>query len=105
VVACAPTPIDLPPAALPPTPGGRLRKFTFDAGVDGETVPLGSLVPVASVRGIATVRGPNGYRSYAAPINPADPETLWQWYDETGEPFGPAVAPLNFPNTVSGGTP
>jgi len=49
--------IELPQKALPPTPGGRLRSWTFDAGEDGETVPLDTAAPIASVRGIATIRG------------------------------------------------
>lgn len=93
-----------PAQGLPPIPNRLMRSWWIDAGYDSETVNIATTAVVANVNGTAVTRGP---RTYAAPLDVGNPDSLWQWHDELGVAVGDPVA---FPDTfamdsIDGGTP
>lgn len=64
-----------------------VKEWSVVAGSDGDTVDLADEPPVVGVPALGT-RGP---RTYVEPVTPGDPDTLYQWVDEYGTPFGSPV--------------
>jgi hypothetical protein len=66
--------------------------WSFFAGSAGDTLLLAEVAHVPGQTATGLGRGLRGYRSRAVPVDPGDPETLFQWEDETGAPFGEPTA-------------
>lgn len=95
--------IDLPPAALPPKPGGRLRKWTIDAVDDGQTLNLATAIPMPSVKGTVMLRGPQGLSFGGFELTE---NGLIQPINTEGDPMGnPVEMTILDITAVDGGTP
>lgn len=68
-----------------------IASFWFDAPESGETVDLATVVPVPARGTDGITRGLRGWRSRIEPITEGPNIGMYQWYDETGEPFGGPV--------------
>lgn len=65
----------------------HVKEWTITAGTDGSTVDLAEVPPVVGVAAVGT-RGP---RTVLVPVDPEDPDTLYQWKDEYGNDVGPQI--------------
>lgn len=70
-----------------------VNKWTFTAPDAGETVSLDEIPHVVGQKALGSTRGLRGFRTYAVPVDPEDPETLYQWVDVNGDNVGEPTAP------------
>lgn len=69
----------------------RITSWTFNAEPDGATLNLATVAPTPAMPPNGVTRGPRGWRTRALPVDPDDPDTLYQYYDETGDEVGAPV--------------
>jgi Carbohydrate esterase, sialic acid-specific acetylesterase len=69
----------------------RLASWWFNAEAPGWTGTIDELTPVPGVNQDGGTRGLRGLRTYAVPVTPGDPDTLYQWQDENGNNVGEPV--------------